>query len=165
MCPLQPEELRPLIDIAQQKVDTLLAGAEQGKLYREGLRTVITGRPNVGKSSLLNALLRTERAIVTPVAGTTRDTVEEVANLRGIPLYLIDTAGITPSANPVEQIGVQRSRAAAESADLVLFVFDGAEALTAQDQRISQELYALGFGRDPSQEEAPTTSQDATRDP
>src|SRR5258706_7760811 len=142
----QPEELRPLIDIAQQKVDTLLAGAEQGKLYRQGLRTAIIGRPNVGKSSLLNALLRTERAIVTPVAGTTRDTVEEVANLRGIPLHLIDTAGITPSDDPIEQIGVQRSRAAAESADVVLLVFDGAERLMEQDLRVSEELRAMGFG-------------------
>ena len=142
----QPEELRPLIALAQQQVDSLLAGAEQGKLYRQGLRTAIIGRPNVGKSSLLNALLRTERAIVTPIAGTTRDTVEEVANLRGIPLHLIDTAGITPSSDPVEQIGVQRSRAAAESADVVLLVFDGSESLTEQDQQVSRELTAMGFG-------------------
>jgi tRNA modification GTPase len=142
----QPAELRPLIEIARQKVDALLAGAEQGRLYRQGLRTAIIGRPNVGKSSLLNALLRTERAIVTPVAGTTRDTVEEVANLRGIPLHLIDTAGITPSDDPVEQIGVQRSRAAAESADVVLLVFDGAERLMEQDLRVSEELRAMGFG-------------------
>ena len=142
----QPQELHPLIARTQQQVDTLLAGAEQGKLYRQGLRTAIIGRPNVGKSSLLNALLRTERAIVTPIAGTTRDTVEEVANLRGIPLHLIDTAGITPSSDPVEQIGVQRSRAAAESADVVLLVFDGSEPLTAQDRQVSQELAAMGFG-------------------
>ncbi|MBV9228093.1 MAG: tRNA uridine-5-carboxymethylaminomethyl(34) synthesis GTPase MnmE, partial [Chloroflexi bacterium] len=142
----QPEELRPLIATAQHLVAALLAGAEQGKLYRQGLRTAIIGRPNVGKSSLLNALLRTERAIVTPVAGTTRDTVEEVANLRGIPLHLIDTAGITPSNDPVEQIGVQRSRAAAESADVVLLVFDGAEPLAEQDRRVSDELQIMGFG-------------------
>lgn len=143
----QSEELRPLIEIAQQKIATLLAGSEQGRLYRQGLRTAIIGRPNVGKSSLLNALLRTERAIVTAIAGTTRDTVEEVANLRGIPLHLIDTAGITPSNDPVEQIGVQRSRAAAESADVVLLVFDGSERLTEQDQRVSEELRGIGFGR------------------
>jgi tRNA modification GTPase len=115
-------------------------------LYRQGLRTAIIGRPNVGKSSLLNALLRTERAIVTPIAGTTRDTVEEVANLRGIPLHLIDTAGITPSNDPVEQIGVQRSRAAAETADLVLLVFDGSEPLADQDRHVSDELHNMGFG-------------------
>ena len=150
----QPEELHPLIAIAQQQVETLLAGAEQGKLYRQGLRTAIIGRPNVGKSSLLNALLRTERAIVTPIAGTTRDTVEEIANLRGIPLHLIDTAGITPSSDPVEQIGVQRSRAAAESADVVLLVYDGSETLTPQDRQVSQELAAMGFGHGPGTDAA-----------
>ncbi len=142
----QPEELRPLVVAAQQQVDALLAGSEQGRLYRQGLRTAIIGRPNVGKSSLLNALLRSERAIVTPIAGTTRDTVEEVANLRGIPLHLIDTAGITPTDDPIEQMGVQRSRAAAESADVVLLVFDGAEKLTEQDYLVSRELQAMGFG-------------------
>lgn len=144
----QSAELAPLIRTAQQQVNTLLAGSERGRLYRQGLRTAIIGRPNVGKSSLLNALLRSERAIVTPIAGTTRDTVEEVANLRGIPLHLIDTAGITPPAptsDPVEQIGVERSRAAAESADLILLVFDGASPLSEQDQRVSQELWAMGF--------------------
>jgi tRNA modification GTPase len=142
----QAHELDPLIDVAQQQVSTLIAGSEQGRLYRQGLRTAIIGRPNVGKSSLLNALLRSERAIVTPVAGTTRDTVEEVANLRGIPLHLIDTAGITPTNDPVEQIGVQRSRSAAENADLILLVFDGSESLTEQDMQVSQELHLLGFG-------------------
>ena len=142
----QPEELHPLVVAAQQQVDALLAGSEQGRLYRQGLRTAIIGRPNVGKSSLLNALLRSERAIVTPIAGTTRDTVEEVANLRGIPLHLIDTAGITPTDDPIEQMGVQRSRAAAESADVVLLVFDGAEKLAEQDYLVSRELQAMGFG-------------------
>ncbi len=142
------DELRPLVTIALDKVEHLLAGAEQGRLYRQGLRTAIIGRPNVGKSSLLNALLRTERAIVTPIAGTTRDTVEEIANLRGIPLYLIDTAGITPTADPVEQIGVQRSRAAAESAEVVLLVFDGSAPFSEQDRQVSAELRAMGFGQD-----------------
>ncbi len=149
----QLQELQPLIASALQQVDTLLAGSEQGRLYRQGIRTAIIGRPNVGKSSLLNTLLRSERAIVTPIAGTTRDTVEEVANLRGIPLHLIDTAGITPSDDPVEQIGVQRSRAAAESADIVLHVFNGAEPLSEQDRRICTELRMLGFsttGQEPA---------------
>lgn len=148
-------ELRPLIAAAQQQVRILLAGSEQGKLYRQGLRTAIIGRPNVGKSSLLNALLRAERAIVTPIAGTTRDTVEEVANLRGIPLHLIDTAGITPTSDPVEQIGVQRSRAAAESADVVLLIFDASEPLISQDYAVSAELQAMGFGTLPV---SPTSS-------
>ena len=150
----QPEELHPLIIVAQRQVDALLAGSEQGRLYRQGLRTAIIGRPNVCKSSLLNALLRVERAIVTPIAGTTRDTVEEVANLRGIPLHLIDTAGITPTDDPVEQMGVQRSRAAAESADVVLLVFDGSEPLTAQDERVSGELQTMGFGSTSENSEA-----------
>lgn len=142
----QAEELIPMIDAAQRNVEVLLAGSEQGRLYRQGVRIAIIGRPNVGKSSLLNALLRAERAIVTPVPGTTRDTIEEVANVRGIPLHLIDTAGITPTSDPVEQIGVERSRAAAESADVVLLVFDGSEALTVQDRRVADEVWGMGFG-------------------
>ncbi len=149
-------ELRPGLLAARTLIDELLAGAEQGRLYRQGLRTVIIGRPNVGKSSLLNALLRTERAIVTPVAGTTRDTVEEVANLRGIPLYLIDTAGITPTDDPVERIGVERSRAAAERADLVLLVFDCSQPLSEQDRRVCEELQRLGFGLQRPEEETGT---------
>ncbi|GCF09897.1 tRNA uridine-5-carboxymethylaminomethyl(34) synthesis GTPase MnmE [Dictyobacter arantiisoli] len=142
----QAEELNPLIDEALRQVELLLAGSDQGRLYRQGLRTAIIGRPNVGKSSLLNAFLRTERAIVTAIAGTTRDTVEEAVNLRGIPLHLIDTAGITPTEDPVEAIGVQRSRAAAESADVMLLVFDSSEALTEQDRLVSTEAQAMGFG-------------------
>ncbi len=142
----QVATLHPLIKVAQRQVEQLLVGAEQGRVYKQGLRTAIIGRPNVGKSSLLNALLRTDRAIVTPVAGTTRDTVEEVVNLRGIPLHLIDTAGITPTEDPIEQIGVQRSRAAAESADVVILVFDGSETLTEQDRNVCAEVQAMGFG-------------------
>ena len=145
----------PMVAIAQQYVATLLAGSQQGRLYRQGLRTAIIGRPNVGSPACSTLCLRSERAIVTPIAGTTRDTVEEVANLRGIPLHLIDTAGITPSSDPVEQIGVQRSRAAAESADVVLLVFDGSEALTAQDRQVSSELQTMGFS---SQRDDATTA-------
>jgi tRNA modification GTPase len=142
----QAEELTPLIVVAQQQVAALLRGSDQGRLYRQGLRIAIIGRPNVGKSSLLNALLRTERAIVTPIAGTTRDTVEEVVNLRDIPLHLIDTAGITPTDDPVEVVGVQRSRVAAETADVVLLVFDRSEPLIEQDRRVIDELQQMGFG-------------------
>lgn len=142
----QTATLHALVEVAQRQLAQLLAGAEQGRLYKQGLRTAIIGRPNVGKSSLLNALLRTERAIVTPVAGTTRDTVEEVVNLRGIPLHLIDTAGITPTDDPIEQIGVQRSRVAADGADVVMLVFDGSEALTEQDRNVCAEVQSMGFG-------------------
>ena len=152
----QAQELSPLIADAQKQVSLLLAGSDQGRLYRQGLRTAIIGRPNVGKSSLLNAFLRTERAIVTPIAGTTRDTVEEVANLRGIPLHLIDTAGITPTDDPVERIGVQRSRAAAESADVVLLVFDASEPLTEQDRQVCAEVQAMGFNVQAADEETTT---------
>jgi tRNA modification GTPase len=145
-----PGELSPLMIDAQEQIDALLAGANQGRLYRQGLRVAIIGRPNVGKSSLLNALLRTDRAIVTPIPGTTRDTVEEVASVRDIPLHLIDTAGITPTADPVEQIGIQRSRAAAESADVILLVFDSSEELLEQDWLVSQELRALGSDSQPT---------------
>ncbi len=142
----EPAALRSAIEAAAERVARLLAGAEQGRVYREGLRVAIIGRPNVGKSSLLNALLRAERAIVTPIAGTTRDTVEEFANVRGIPVQLIDTAGINETSDPVEQIGVQRSRAAAAAADLVLLVLDASEPLTEQDEHVSAALRGLGFG-------------------
>ncbi|HEY7350116.1 MAG TPA: tRNA uridine-5-carboxymethylaminomethyl(34) synthesis GTPase MnmE [Ktedonobacterales bacterium] len=164
----EPERLRASIEAAAGRVARLLAGAEQGRLYREGLRVAIIGRPNVGKSSLLNALLRAERAIVTPIAGTTRDTVEEYANVRGIPVQLIDTAGINETSDPIEQIGVQRSRAAARAADLVLLVLDASEPLNERDEAVSAALHALGFGRsDPAlQDEArghPASEADGAR--
>jgi tRNA modification GTPase len=144
-------ELQPPLHLARERVDKLLASADQGRLYKQGVRTAIIGRPNVGKSSLLNALLRTDRAIVTPIAGTTRDTIEEVASLRGIPLYLIDTAGITPTDDPVEQIGVQRSRAAAESAEVVLLVLDSSQVLNERDRQIFTILQDMGFGQQTKQ--------------
>jgi len=107
-----------------------------GIVYRQGVRTAIVGRPNVGKSSLLNRLLRTDRAIVTPVPGTTRDTLEEVMNLRGVPFLLIDTAGMAQSKDLVEALGMERSRRAVEQADLVLFVVDASEPLTPADEEI-----------------------------
>jgi tRNA modification GTPase len=138
--PPEPVELRALIRTARAEVDGLLAGADRGRLLREGLRVALVGRPNVGKSSLLNALLRTERAIVTPVAGTTRDTVEEWASVGGVPLHLIDTAGLSPSDDPIERLGVERSRAAAQSADLLLFVVDASCPLTPLDFQAAAQL-------------------------
>ena len=120
--PPDPAELAALVAAATDVVSGLLAGADQGRILREGVRVAIVGRPNVGKSSLLNALLGVERAIVTAIPGTTRDTVEERASIAGVALHLVDTAGLTPSDDPIERIGVERSRAAAASADLLLFV-------------------------------------------
>ena len=142
--PPDPTELAALIAGAQEGVERLLAGADRGRVLREGLRVALVGRPNVGKSSLLNALLRTERAIVTPVAGTTRDTVEEKALIGGLAVQLVDTAGLTPSDDPVERIGVERSRAAAQAADLLLLVLDGSEPLTPLDATVATELQTLG---------------------
>ena len=120
----------------REKLVKLLATATQGKILREGLATAIIGRPNVGKSSLLNALLHEDKAIVTNVAGTTRDVIEEYVNVAGVPLKLIDTAGIRKTDDTVEKIGVERSRQALDSADLVLLLIDGSTPLTAEDKRL-----------------------------
>jgi tRNA modification GTPase len=121
-----------------QSLEKLLASADNGIIYRQGVRAAIVGRPNVGKSSLLNALLRGERAIVTNIPGTTRDTLEETANVGGIPLVLVDTAGIraTP-ADEVERIGVERSQTALERADIALMVVDGSSKLEQEDWEIA----------------------------
>ncbi|HCM88944.1 MULTISPECIES: tRNA uridine-5-carboxymethylaminomethyl(34) synthesis GTPase MnmE [Vagococcus] len=114
-------------------IDHLLMTAKQGKILREGLSTAIIGRPNVGKSSLLNYLLQEDKAIVTEIAGTTRDVIEEYVNVRGVPLKLIDTAGIRETEDIVEKIGVERSRKALNEADLILLVLNQSEALTPMD--------------------------------
>lgn len=124
---------------AEEALCGLLRAADEGVLYRRGARVAIVGRPNAGKSSLLNALLRTNRAIVTPIAGTTRDTIEESISLNGLPVVLVDTAGITDTQDPVEAIGVDRSRQAIEAADLVLFVYDLEAGWTADDAKLMPE--------------------------
>lgn len=134
---IPPHDVAASLRDAARRVADLLSTADQGRVYRQGVRTAIVGRPNVGKSSLLNALLRESRAIVTPVPGTTRDTLEEVLNLRGVPFLLVDTAGITQSDDVVEQLGVERSRRAIAQADLVLLVVDGSESLEARDRAIA----------------------------
>ena len=139
-------DLATAIAAAETAIADLLAGAERGRITREGVRGVLAGRPNVGKSSLLNALLGAERAIVTPIAGTTRDTVEETALLGGVAFHLVDTAGIAATADPIEQLGIARSRAAIADADLALLVMDRAAPLTDADHQIAQELADLGFG-------------------
>ena len=119
-----------------QGIRTLLNTASQGKILRDGLKTAIVGRPNVGKSSLLNVLLREEKAIVTDIAGTTRDTIEEYVNVRGVPLQLIDTAGIRETNDVVEKIGVERSRKALKEADFVLLLLNQSETLQEEDIRL-----------------------------
>lgn len=131
-----PERIKQL----QGRLKRLSDSFYQGRILREGISTVIAGRPNVGKSSLLNALLGTERAIVTEIPGTTRDVIEEIINVRGIPLRLIDTAGIREARDIVEAEGIKRTEAAIERADLVLLVVDGSEELTSYDYSIIEKV-------------------------
>lgn len=157
-----PDDEVPPADIAAglaratAAVADVLAGVRTGQLYREGARVALVGRPNVGKSSLLNALLRNDRAIVTPIAGTTRDVVSEVAAIGGLPVTLLDTAGIAPSDDPVEQLGIARSRQALASAAAAVLVLDGSVTPEADDLSIAQTLIErlpAGFGA----EAAPVT--------
>ncbi len=125
---------------AEVALASTLAGARAGMRYREGAQTALVGRPNVGKSSLLNALLRTDRAIVTPIAGTTRDVVAEAVDLRGIPATLLDTAGIAETADEVERLGVERSRRALAAAGAAVLVLDGSASPTADDLAVARTL-------------------------
>ena len=130
------EKLESDINDASEKIKKLIASAENGKLIKEGVNTVILGKPNAGKSSLLNALLREDRAIVTDIAGTTRDTLNESINLNGISLNIMDTAGIRETKDVVEKIGVERALKAAEGADLIIYVVDGSVPLDDSDRQI-----------------------------
>lgn len=133
------DDIIPNLRNALSDIETLIKTADQGIIYRQGIRTAIVGKPNVGKSSLLNALLRGERAIVTDIPGTTRDTLEETANIGGIPIVLVDTAGIrTEPSDAVEQIGIERSQAALVQADLALLVIDQSQPLTNADWEIEK---------------------------
>ena len=117
-------------------VKIFLANQRSGRILREGLETAIIGKPNVGKSSLLNFLAETDRAIVTDIPGTTRDSIEEFVSIRGVPLKIIDTAGIRNSDNPVEKIGIERARDCAARAELILALFDGSREISAEDLEI-----------------------------
>lgn len=122
------------------EIDGLLRSAKEGKILREGLKTAIIGLPNVGKSSLLNALARENKAIVTDIPGTTRDVIEEYVNIRGIPLQLIDTAGIRETEDEVERIGVERSRQILQEADLILLVLNRAEPLRKEERTLLETV-------------------------
>ena len=129
----------------RDEIIKLLQTSSQGKILREGLSTVILGRPNVGKSSLLNSLVHENKAIVTDIAGTTRDIIEEYVNVRGVPLRLVDTAGIRETEDIVERIGVERSREALKDADLILLVLNYGEELTPEDERLFETIQHMDY--------------------
>ena len=133
---IQPQQIRTALQTAEAALSDLLRTARRGRVLKDGVRTAIVGLPNAGKSSLLNALAGYDRAIVTDIPGTTRDTVEETVTCGGVLLRLIDTAGIHDTADAVEQLGVERSRRAAETADLVIVVADGSQTPPAMDPAI-----------------------------
>ena len=130
------EELEDQANSVRKEIEILLSTADRGKILRDGLNTVILGKPNVGKSSLLNAILRENRAIVTDIPGTTRDIIEEYVNIDGIPLKIIDTAGIRTTEDLVEQIGVDRAKDTVKDADLIIAVFDASRELSKEDYQI-----------------------------
>lgn len=140
LSPFSGQHLQQEIERILRETDRLLDNAEGGQVYREGIKVAIVGRPNVGKSSLLNALARESKAIVTSIPGTTRDIIEEVVSIRGIPLRLRDTAGLGEPGDEIEQIGMELSRKSIQAADLVLYVADGSEPLAAEDLSIISEI-------------------------
>lgn len=123
-----------------EMIEKLLSTADIGRMIREGIRVAIVGKPNVGKSSLMNSLLRETRAIVTEIPGTTRDTIEEAISIRNIPVYLVDTAGIRETSDEVERLGIERSKAAFNEADFIIFIMDGSSAISDEDREIASYL-------------------------
>ncbi len=140
---IKPAELKVLLQKLiniDSEMKLLLENSRFGRVLREGIQVVICGRPNVGKSSLLNALLRQERSIVTAIPGTTRDTIEEIIDIKGIPVRIVDTAGILEPRDLIEKKAVQRSRRCIDLADLVILLFDGSKKLTGEDQTLMAKL-------------------------
>ena len=130
------KQILDMLDSVQLKLENLEKSFDNGKLIKEGIKTAIIGKPNAGKSSLLNAILKEDRAIVTEYEGTTRDTIEEFVNIEGIPLKLIDTAGIREAKDEVEKIGIAKSKEIAKEADLIIAIFDSSKELTEEDMQI-----------------------------
>ncbi|MGB6127715.1 MAG: tRNA uridine-5-carboxymethylaminomethyl(34) synthesis GTPase MnmE [Psychrilyobacter sp.] len=137
-----PEGLVDNLNEVLETSDRLSASYTQGKMIKEGVKTAIVGKPNVGKSSLLNSLLKEERAIVTHIPGTTRDVIEEIVNIKGIPLILADTAGIRNTDDFIESIGVEKSEKLLDDSDLILFVVDGSRELSEEDFRVHKHICA-----------------------
>lgn len=135
-----PQKLRVIVDNMVDNVDKLLATYDNGRVLNEGIKTVIAGKPNAGKSSLLNLLLGEDRAIVTEIEGTTRDTLEEVVNINGIILNIVDTAGIRSTDDVVEKIGVDKALKNVDNADLILYVVDGSKQLDDNDSQIISHI-------------------------
>jgi len=133
---LSREELIGMLDSLSEEMKSILSSYDRGRVCREGIRMVIIGRPNVGKSSVLNSLVERERAIVTEIPGTTRDTVEDILDIEGLLFIITDTAGIREARDKVEKYGVQRARQALGASDIVLLVFDGSEPLTEEDRSL-----------------------------
>ena len=129
-------QISTMLNSIETKLKKLESSFDNGKIIKEGIKTVIIGKPNAGKSSLLNAILKEDRAIVTEIEGTTRDTIEEFVTVNGIPLKLIDTAGIREAKDEVEKIGINKSREIAEEADLIIAIFDSSKELTKEDEEI-----------------------------
>ncbi|WP_156290023.1 tRNA uridine-5-carboxymethylaminomethyl(34) synthesis GTPase MnmE [Oceanobacillus salinisoli] len=139
------EVMRTKTKEVHSEIEQLLQVAKQGKILREGLGTAIIGRPNVGKSSLMNTLVQENKAIVTEIPGTTRDIIEEYVNVRGVPLRLVDTAGIRETEDIVERIGVERSRKVLKESDLILFVLNYNEELTEEDMKLFEAVKGLEY--------------------
>lgn len=137
---LTNEQIGEGLDGIEKSLSSLLKRSEEGRIIKDGLRTAIVGRPNAGKSSLLNALLQEDRAIVTDIPGTTRDTIEESIKIGGVPLVLMDTAGLRETDNKVEKIGIERAKKSMEQADLVLAVIDGSHPLEKEDKELLSSL-------------------------
>ncbi|NLB18072.1 MAG: tRNA uridine-5-carboxymethylaminomethyl(34) synthesis GTPase MnmE, partial [Syntrophomonadaceae bacterium] len=125
---------------AQAQLQALVAGGKRTRVYRDGVKVAIVGKPNVGKSSLLNVLVRQDKAIVTEIPGTTRDIIEDYINIKGIPVRIMDTAGIRATQDAIESIGVEKTRAAMGEAEIILFMADASSGLTAEDEEILKEL-------------------------
>ena len=132
------DQIKNMLNSVELKLEKLEKSFDNGKIIKEGIKTAIIGRPNAGKSSLLNRILKEDRAIVTEYEGTTRDTIEEFVNINGIPIKLIDTAGIRKANDEIEKIGIAKSREIANTADLVIAIFDSTKELTQDDLEILQ---------------------------